>query len=718
MPVAERLAAIAKCHAAVLQATGSSVRDTLRALGGEFLAPHLDEGRIAAATSAVPAELREHLLAQARDGITPPLVARDASMDSERWRRATRPVQDPASLAELLRQALARVDKGHALVLPRDRGRQLLSAALAPRGQQAAVVSPSYTIPKSTPGEFRVITDLKYCAGQRRLDSVNAATNYDVGPKCVFGDALKRVLTDIYAAKQRAPNEPVYVWVCDVADAFRQMYFNPDYAPLFCTVVGDFLIVELRGVFGWRLTPGEFDVCAQALRCLVKTTPPRAASASQAAQELALRHVRVEDPPPDVPAAVVPRDEAALTPPLAADAAADIHHHVDDGAVVEQRRRLLLAIAAVVIEAHIQLFGYDPTLRQCPVSLKKLAKTPWTTRASFLGLILDTHRFTLELPADKQARLSELCFQLWPASRTRATVHDLESLIGELRFVAMCVAIGKFFLWRLTARLTAVKRGGTGVARLQQEFHNDLDWWRFLVEHVQHMATPLSCPLWAHVKVPPHLVAASDASRKGLGGCCEPQLGCLGWWWALMLPPDLQLRYNAAGADDAVWVNEVELAGMVINAWVALVVMRQLVGAACLLLLGDNTSAVAWIAKCGTARNPTAGTLVRVLGVLSVVTEVSFKAQHVAGKDNGIPDAISRFLVGKLMADGSSAPAPPAAWLQVTLPPELCENVLGALRGSCSLAPWLANLRAAMPQLGGAALAGAPSGAAAPSPSS
>jgi hypothetical protein len=506
--------------------------------------------------------------------------------------------------------------------------------------------------------------------------------------------------------------------VCDVADAFRQMYLNPDLAPLFCTVVGDFLVVELRGVFGWRLTPGEFDVCAQALRHLVNTTPPRAATLSRAAEELVAQYVAVEEPPADEPPAEVPRDAAAGPPPLAEDAPADIHHHVDDGGVVETRRGLLARVAAVVVQAHLTLFGYDPDLRQCPVSLKKLLTSPWTTRAHFLGLIIDTHRFRLELPPEKQAKLRELCFNKWPASRTRATVHELECLIGELRFVAMCVAIGKFFLWRLTALLTAAKRGGTGVARLHPEFHNDLDWWRFLVQRVGAMTVPLACPLWAHVKVLPHLVVASDASRKGLGGCCEPQGGQRGWWWCLPLPPDLQERYNAAGDDDAVWVNEVELAGMLLNAWVSLVVMRLMAVNQCLLLLGDNTSAVAWIGKCGTARNPTAGTLVRVLGVLSVVAEVSFKAQHVAGKDNGIPDAISRFLVGKVMSDGAPAPSPPADWLQVALPRELCANVLGTLRGSCSLAPWLASLNAATPPLGGVALAGAPSAANASSPSS
>jgi hypothetical protein len=593
-----------------------------------------------------------------------------------------------------------------------------LSAARAPAGQVPAVFSPSYTIPKSTPGEWRVITDLKWCAGKLRRDSVNAATDFAAGPKCVFGHALKRVIGEVYAARLREPHKPIYIWVCDVADAFRQLYFNPDYAPWFCSVVDEWVLVELRGVFGWCLTPGEFDVLAQALRHLVRSKRP-SAPASEAALALALRYVRVEPPPPGTVITPIPADPAACPPPLAPDAPVDIHHHVDDGAMVETRRELLCKISALVIDAHLQLLGYAPGSRECPVSLKKLLAAAWATRAKFLGLIIDTNSMTLELPEDKQRRLVLLVFDIWGPARTHASEHDLECLIGELRFAAMCFPHGKFFLWRLRATLNAAKlQPHRRSIALTADFHADVAWWRWLVQRIGGMQTSLTCPLWQHVKVPPHLAIASDASRKALGGCCEGRPGRPGWWWCLQLPPDLVARYNAYGTSSAVFVNETELAGMLLNAWVALVLRRELPACSCLLLLGDNTSAVSWISKAGTTRNAAAGTLVRALGALAVATEVSFKAQHVQGVDNVLPDAISRFLVGKPPVDGVPAPTLPADWSQVQLPPSLCDAVLGTLRGSCGLAHWLQLLQRDMAQLGAAAPAGAPSAGFAACPSS
>jgi hypothetical protein len=706
-----RLEAIAKCHAAVLESTGGSIRDTLRALKGEYLAPHLDPTRIAAATVGVPAKLRDHLLSVAQGGITPPMLDRDDTFDVARFRRACQPPKDPAAAEELMRQALARVDKGQALALPRDRARDVLRARCARPRQHPIVFSPCYTVPKSRPGEWRVITDLKWCAGRRRKDSVNAATDFDAGPKCVFGHALKHVLADIYRERLRNPGKPIYVWVVDIADAFRQLYYNPDFAPLFTTVVLEWALVELRGVFGWRLTPGEFDVMAQTLRHLVRASPPDTTVVSEEALRLALQHVRIEDAPEGTVCVNVPEDPAARPPPQADSDAADVHFHVDDGGMVDTRRHLLRRLSAIVFDCIFKIFGYDPLLRECPVSLKKLLEAPWTTRAAFLGVILDTNRMVLELPADKQAKLRRICFEQWPASRKRATEHELDVLMGELRFVAMCVALGKFFLWRLQAtrnKARGAKVGARGLV-LDAEFHRDLGWWRFLVQRVGGMETPISCPLWHHVKVPPHLVVASDASRQAMGGCCEDQGGVPGWFWCLRLPPDVVALFNAFADDAAVFVNETELAGMVVNAYVVLVLRKQLGPDKCLLLLGDNTSAVAWITKAGTARNAAGGTFVRVLGLLSMVARASFKAQHVAGVENVLPDAISRFLVGKPTADGSPAPTLPAHWQEVVLPPALCAAVSGVLRGCYDLEPWLKLLREAMPGIGEGALAGAPS---------
>jgi hypothetical protein len=228
------------------------------------------------------------------------------------------------------------------------------------------------------------------------------------------------------------------------------------------------------------------------------------------------------------------------------------------------------------------------------------------------------------------------------------------------------------------------------------------------------MQSPLYCPLWQHVHVPPHLVVASDASRLAMGGCCES----LGWWWCVEFPQDIRDRYNSPDLDEAIWVNEAELAAMLLNAYMALILQRALARDKCLLLIGDNKSAVQWISAAGTATNEAAGTLVRALGVLSVATGVSFKAQHVAGVDNVVPDAVSRMLARKPLADNAAATVIPSHWSHLQIPQELSDAALDTLRGRCGLERWLQVLQLDIP-LPGAGGAGGYSGAGAvPFPSS
>jgi hypothetical protein len=389
---------------------------------------------------------------------------------------------------------------------------------------------------------------------------------------------------------------------------------------------------------------------------------------------------------------------------------------VDDGAVVETRRELLLQISALVFDAHFALFGDDRAARQCAVSVKKLLAQGWTTRAALLGIIIDTNHMVLELPADKQRKLTLLLFEAWAPARRHASVHDIEVLVGTLRFAAMCVPLGLYFLWRFIALLKRYKRGAAPrrSVPLSAAFHADLAWWRWLISRIERMVSPLYCPLWQHVLVPPHLTVASDASRLAMGGCCES----LGWWWCVEFPQDVQERYNSANLGEAIWVNESELAGMWLNAYAALIMQRALGPDTCLRLIGDNKSAVQWISAAGTATNEAAGTLVRALGVLSVLTRVSFKAQHLAGVDNVVPDAVSRMLARKPPADGAAAPLIPPHWSQLQIPPAVSDAALDTLRGRCGLERWLQVLQLDTAPPGAGVAAGCSGGDAVPFPSS
>ena len=89
-------------------------------------------------------------------------------------------------------------------------------------------------------------------------------------------------------------------------------------------------------------------------------------------------------------------------------------------------------------------------------------------------------------------------------------------------------------------------------------------------------------------------------------------------------------------------INQTEMAGMLVNAYILLRCAVRPVQHQSVLLRGDNTSAVTWIVRHGTGNRGIAGVLIRALAMVEIATEMSFDALHVAGSDNGIADFLSR----------------------------------------------------------------------------
>jgi hypothetical protein len=103
--------------------------------------------------------------------------------------------------------------------------------------------------------------------------------------------------------------------------------------------------------------------------------------------------------------------------------------------------------------------------------------------------------------------------------------------------------------------------------------------------------------------------------------------------------------------NSALFINELELLAMVINAWLVLQDQRlvQLLRdtESALALFGDNTAAVSWLRKAGcTRRIHTAGELVRFMGSLEISSGVCFSTKHVKGVENVIADFVSRGFIG------------------------------------------------------------------------
>ena len=74
---------------------------------------------------------------------------------------------------------------------------------------------------------------------------------------------------------------------------------------------------------------------------------------------------------------------------------------------------------------------------------------------------------------------------------------------------------------------------------------------------------------------------------------------------------------------DDISINELELLGMIIPAWVLIVLCEDLPTQAgdCVLLRGDNEAAVQWVRRCREGKEPRSEALSRFLRVLKCLVD-------------------------------------------------------------------------------------------------
>ena len=113
-----------------------------------------------------------------------------------------------------------------------------------------------------------------------------------------------------------------------------------------------------------------------------------------------------------------------------------------------------------------------------------------------LGWTIDTVSVTIPVTQEKVAQLRALLAE-WPTDRRVATFKEVRSLLGKLLHLCEVVRPGKFFVHLILnqlglAPLKAGEGTGNGFAvggkqrrgfvRLSREFHDDLAFWRIVVE--------------------------------------------------------------------------------------------------------------------------------------------------------------------------------------------------------------------------------------------
>ena len=131
---------------------------------------------------------------------------------------------------------------------------------------------------------------------------------------------------------------------------------------------------------------------------------------------------------------------------------------------------------------------------------------------SFLGVMFDTEKLTMEVTPSRLIELTDLVSS-W-LLKTHAFLRDVQSLVGKLNFVTSCVRPGRVFISRILNFLRQFTQESQSL-EISDQLKKDLTWWyRFLP--LYNGVSLLNLDEWSE----PDEFFASDACLLGCGGIC------------------------------------------------------------------------------------------------------------------------------------------------------------------------------------------------------
>lgn len=245
---------------------------------------------------------------------------------------------------------------------------------------------------------------------------------------------------------------------------------------------------------------------------------------------------------------------------------------------------------------------------------KKKCKLIPSTRCKFLGFIIDSGRFTIELTTEKRERLEKLSTEFY--HKKTCSIVEFSHLTGKL--VAACPAID--YGWLYTKILEREKQ----IALIKNDYDYDsrmsvpasilpdLKWWK------NNLKYGVSFIKTGDFEV----TIFTDASSSGWGAT-DKTTNFHGFW------NPVQKSWH---------INYKELFAVKL----ALESLADKLNNCQILLRIDNTTAIAYVNKMGGTKYPKYNSLARSIWQWAEKRKIFLFASYIASKDNAEADALSR----------------------------------------------------------------------------
>ncbi|MBF2755157.1 MAG: hypothetical protein ISN29_07865 [Gammaproteobacteria bacterium AqS3] len=235
------------------------------------------------------------------------------------------------------------------------------------------------------------------------------------------------------------------------------------------------------------------------------------------------------------------------------------------------------------------------------------------TTLTFLGIEIDTIRRELRLPRGKLNRLKDT-LRKWSTKKS-ATKHDLQVIIGLLNDAAQVVPAGRPFVRRLIDAMSRLRKANH-VTRLEEGCRADILWWCSYIES------------WNGVSIFPNPIVGPSIFSDASGSWGAGAFISLDHAW-------FQLKWPKLWSSNNIAAKELVPIVMAIALW----------GHRCahsrISLYSDNLAVVQCL-ESGSAKDRILSHLLRCLFFFLARHQISYRAFHIAGRNNRAADALSR----------------------------------------------------------------------------
>jgi hypothetical protein len=528
------------------------------------------------------------------------------------------------------------VTHGFSVPIPLDVIRLIVGAAVQPLGMVVQQTLDEAGKPKV---KLRLTQDLSFSSTPHPAPprSINKRVDMSMYPEMVFGWCLQRIVHFIASLRLHRPNVKILISKYDYSDAYRRIAHSASAAPQTIAVHNGLGFLALRLTFGGSPNPPTWCMVSEMVTDL----------ANEICQCEDWDPTELHNPvQPETPSPIYLTDSdspcspaqpmAVKVPPVQrgkVDGFIDdlIHVFWDTPSNIERLPHAVPLAMFVTSRPHAG-DEVEPLPRRDILSLPKLKAEGSPAESQIvLGWRVNTRDLTIGLPDNKFADWSRDIQRF--IIQKKCTFGELESLAGRLCHASYAIPMTRHFLERIDK--TASKEGvrKTTTLELPDEIIQDLKLWQtFLVKANQGVSINLVTTR------KPTRICWSDSCPFGMGGYSL----ATGKAWRIRIPSD-SFIFGHPGIN-----NLLEFLGMIVSVWLE---CRSCTADsssvhACILALGDNTSAIGWLhksASLGRNRPAHAAHLFasRHLATTVLDADCCLASQHIKGVENVVSDLLS-----------------------------------------------------------------------------